>query len=215
MARREKSGRATLDAAGIGDATFGAKAWIFRGPTESGGNVSFGVSLKVPTGASNTDPSIAPSDGGWGIALESTGYQRTLFQSLLYFSGTYLFNPVNTNGAIVKSNQVSVVDQYLCRAGISRPVPKIRTLIATIGGRVEGVPVRDAFSKSDGFRRPGYVISVDPGLVYSYGHNTFSLNVPVAAERNFRRGVLDIANHTHGDGAFADYVLTVSYTRHF
>ncbi|HWZ42660.1 MAG TPA: hypothetical protein VNW97_04255 [Candidatus Saccharimonadales bacterium] len=213
--RREQQGHRTLDGAGIGDVSIGARAWLFRGPTESGGNISMGASLKLPTGNKNADPSVAPGDGGWGVVLESTGYQRTFFRTTLYYSGTYLFSPSNTNGVTVNSNPVSVTDVYLYRAGFSHAVPKVRHLVASLGGRIEGVPVHDAFGRSDGFRRPGYLISVDPGLLYSHGRNTFSMNVPVAMERNYTRSVLDIANNTHGDGAFPDYILAFSYTRHF
>jgi hypothetical protein len=77
------------------------------------------------------------------------------------------------------------------------------------------VPVRDAFGSSDGFRRPGYAISVDPGLVYARGRYLFAVNVPFAVERNRRRSVTDLRNGSHGDAAFADYVLTLSVTRRF
>ena len=81
--------------------------------------------------------------------------------------------------------------------------------------RIEGVPVRDAFGKSDGFRRPGYAISVDPGFLYSRGRYLFACNIPWAVERNRRRSVADIQNHTHGDAAFADYALIFSLSRRF
>jgi len=110
---------------------------------------------------------------------------------------------------------MSVADQNLFRGGISRPILGIRGLVASIGGRIEGVPVRDAFGRSDGFRRPGYAISVDPGLMYMHGRNIFSFNIPVALERNRRRSTSDIMNNTHGDAAFADYALLFSYTRRF
>ena len=35
---------------GIGDMTIGGRAWIFKPPTEGGGNVAVGMSLKLPTG---------------------------------------------------------------------------------------------------------------------------------------------------------------------
>jgi hypothetical protein len=75
--------------------------------------------------------------------------------------------------------------------------------------------VRDAFGRSDGFRRPGYAISLDPGVMYVIGQNLFSLNIPFAVERNRRRSTTDILNGVHGDAAFADYALVMSYTRRF
>ena len=43
---------------------------------------------------------------------------------------------------------MSATDQYLFRAGLSRHVPKVHGLAAAFGGRMEGIPVRDAFGKS-------------------------------------------------------------------
>jgi len=110
---------------------------------------------------------------------------------------------------------MSVSDQYLFRGGVARPIPKLRGLTATFGGRIEGVPVRDAFGKSNGFRRPGYAISVDPGLMYARGPHTYSFNFSWALERNRRKSVTDIVNGTHGDAAFADYVLSFGFSRRF
>ena len=110
---------------------------------------------------------------------------------------------------------MSVTDQYLFRGGIGHAVPKVRGLAMSVGGRIEGVPVRDAFGKSNGFRRPGYAISVDPGFLYVRGPYAFSCTAPIAVERNRRRSVPDIQNGTHGDAAFADYSIVVSLSRRF
>jgi hypothetical protein len=80
---------------------------------------------------------------------------------------------------------------------------------------MEGVPIRDILGSSLGFRRPGYVISIDPGVFYVHGRNTLSLSVPVPLERNRRRSTSDIIDNRHGDAAFADYLLIVSYSRSF
>jgi hypothetical protein len=61
---------------------------------------------------------------------------------------------------------MSATDQYLYRGGVGHGVPKIRGLAMSFGGRIEGVPVRNALGGSNGFRRPGYAISIDPGLLY-------------------------------------------------
>jgi hypothetical protein len=236
VAKRDQLQNGIFRTAGVGDSTVGARFWVFRPPTESGGNVSFGFSLKMPTGKDNSvdhgvfrgtpqlvtaDQSIQAGDGGWGFALETQGYKPIWFHNTLYFSGAYLFNPKETNGVptfrTAKGEEVmSVSDQYLYRGGISHAVPKTKRLFASIGGRMEGVPVRDAFGGSNGFRRPGYAIDVDPGFMYVVGYkNLFSCNIPFAVERNRRASVPDIANGRHGDAAFADYALIMSYTRHF
>ena len=114
-----------------------------------------------------------------------------------------------------KESNLCLADQYLYRGGLSHKVPKIKGLFASIGGRMEGVPVRNAFGNSDGFRRPGYAIDVDPGFMVSWGKNIWSCNVPWAVERNRKRSVADIEFGGHGDAAFADYGLLISYSRHF
>lgn len=221
---------------GIGDLTAGVRAWLFRPPTESGGNVGIGVNLKLPTGRYNAtgratdrngnpiiataDQSIQNGDGGTGFSLDIQAYKPIPWQSMVYFTGSYLFNPRNTNGVSTFRTRpgeevMSVADQYLYRGGVSRAIPKVRGLTVTFGGRIEGVPVRDAFGKSDGFRRPGYAISADPGFLYARGANVFSVNIPWALERNRRRSVTDIRNRFHGDAAFADYAIILGFSRRF
>ncbi|MEO7650337.1 MAG: hypothetical protein ABIZ80_07700 [Bryobacteraceae bacterium] len=220
----------------IGDMTVGTRAWIFKPPTEGGGNVAIGASLKLPTGKYNAtgtarnaqgrtivataDQSIQAGDGGTGFALDMQAYRPFVFRTMVYASGSYLFNPRDTNG--VNSFRTrrgetvfSVADQYLVRAGIARAVPKVPGLVITFGGRIEGVPVRDLLGGSNGFRRPGYGISGDPGFLYQRWGYVFSCGVPWAIERNRRRSVPDIANGIHGDAAFADYVVTVGLSKRF
>ncbi len=228
--------RGIYDIGGIGDMIVGAQAWVFRPPTESGGNVAFGLGLKLPTGIDNAtgtgtlangtmqkvvaDQSIQPGDGSWGFDVTTQAYKRTYFHTTAYFQGSWLFNPRDTNGVATfrtakGEGVMSVTDQYLFRGGAAHRIPHLRGLVGSFGGRLEGVPVRDAFGKSDGFRRPGYIISIDPGLTYEHGRSMISLNAPWAVERNRRRSVTDIANGTHGDAAFADYAILLSATRTF
>jgi hypothetical protein len=221
---------------GLGDMTAGARTWILRPPTESGGNIGIGFNLKMPTGRYNAtglatdrngqlirataDQSIQPGDGGTGLALDIQAYSPPVMSSILYFTGSYLFNPRNTNGVSTFRTRpgeevMSVADQYLFRGGVSRAFPKVRALTVTFGGRIEGVPVRDAFGKSEGFRRPGYAISLEPGFMYARGSYVFSCSVPFAVERNRKKSVTDYRNNVHGDAAFADYALTIGVSRRF
>ena len=48
---------------GIGDMTLGARAWLFRPPTESGANIALGFSLKFPTGKYNATDLATSSTG--------------------------------------------------------------------------------------------------------------------------------------------------------
>jgi hypothetical protein len=107
---------------------------------------------------------------------------------------------------------MSVPDQFALRTGVFRSLEKIHGMGISLGGRVEGIPVRDAIGGSDGFRRPGYIISIEPGISYMKGNVTGTLNVPVALFRNRTQSIPDIENSTpteivHGDAAFADYLI--------
>jgi hypothetical protein len=111
---------------------------------------------------------------------------------------------------------MSVTDQYLVRAGLSQGVPKVRGLAVSLGVRGEGVPVRDLLGDSNGFRRPGAIISLDPGLMYNLRRTTLSVNGPWALYRNRPPSVPEIENHTtNGDAFFADYTVIVSLSHHF
>jgi hypothetical protein len=192
--------------------------------------------VKLPTGRYNwmgaatdrngnairatADQSIQPGDGRTGFVLNINAYTPAWFRTFAYFQGTYLFSPADTNGVSTfrtrrGENVFSVTDQYLYRGGVLRSIPGIRGLAASFGGRMEGVPVRDAFGASNGFRRPGYAISVEPGLLYGRGPWTFSINTPIAVERNRRKSVTDYQNNFHGDAAFADVSFIVGVTRRF
>jgi hypothetical protein len=221
---------------GIGDVTIGAQAWIFRPPTEGHGNIAFSASLKIPTGIDNAtsaallngqmvtataDQSLQPGDGGWGFLLASQAYQRVWFHTMTYFQGEWLFNPEDTNGVPTFRRQpgqgvMSVPDQYLFRGGFAHAVPKIRGLDLSFGARMEGIPVRDAFGASNGFRRPGYIISIDPGFMYSVWHETISVNAPWAVQRDRRPSVPEMASNTpNGDAFFADYTIIVVLSHYF
>ena len=237
--RRQQGNVNVYRSGGIGDVTVGIESWVWRPPTESHGNIAFSGQLKLPTGINDAkgtkilangtklvepfDESIQPGDGTWGFSLATEAYRELVWKTTGYFTGSWLFNPQDTTGvktfrAAPGEGVVSAADQYLWRGGFSRPVTGVRLLrglALSMGGRMEGVPVRDAFGKSDGFRRPGYVISIEPGLMYE--RRRFMLNVsgPWAMERNRKISVTDIANHGHGDAAFSDYTVIAGLSRSF
>jgi len=216
---------------GLGDVTIGAQSWIWRPPTESHGNVAVSAQLKLPTGINDAkgttitktgarqtqpfDESIQPGDGTWGFSLATQAYREFYWKTSGYFTGSWLFSPQDTTGVKTYRSApgegvISATDQYLWRGGLSRPVTgvkSLRGLAFSFGGRMEGVPVRDAFGSSNGFRRPGYVISIEPGMMYARGRFGLYASGPWAVERNRKTSVTDYANHTHGDAAFSDYTI--------
>jgi hypothetical protein len=52
---------------------------------------------------------------------------------------------------------------------------------------LDGIPIRDFVGGSGGFRRPGYTLYLNPGIVVSAGRNTWSINVPVRVHQNFEK----------------------------
>ncbi len=176
------------------------------------------------------DQSIQPGDGGFGTIVEFDLVLNPHGEFGGYVAGMYMFNPRNTNGVkrspnlttkpsgetIAKSNEFSVVDQYLLRAGASFSKGGLQ---AQLGGRMECIPSKDLIGDSDGFRRPGYILSVEPSVFYSFGRSTLGVSFPVALERNRTRSQIDIARGTNpangkpfqGDAAFADWLLSITY----
>jgi len=221
---------------GLGDITVGLQSWIFRPPTENGGNVAVNVQLKLPTGINDAtgaatlkgqpviataDQSMQPGDGTWGFSVGTQAYKRLWRSATSYAQGNYLVSPTDTNGVATFRTQpgqgvMSATDQYLFRAGISQVVPKVRRLAFSAGVRGEGVPVRDLIGQSNGFRRPGYIFSFDPGFMFTYKRDTLSVTGPWALYRNRPPSVPEMQYKiTNGDAFFADYTVTVNISHHF
>jgi hypothetical protein len=202
------------------------------------GSLIFGLGIKAPTGEYNAkdyfhkteglvllpvDQSIQPGDGGWGYITEIDFNHHLKGKFNGYVNGMYMFNPRNTNGTlrspnltnnIPLSNQLSVGDQYMLRAGTRFAHQKFQ---AGLGGRLEGIPAKDLIGDSDGFRRPGYIVSVEPSVFYTHKAHTIGLNFPIALARNRTQSMLDkertrvTGEYQHGDAAFANWLLSVTY----
>ena len=205
--------------------------------------LNVGLGVKLPTGNYNykdyfhkvgsegqdtlvfqpVDQSIQPGDGGTGIVVEFDFAQLIGLKFQIYAAGAYLINPRNTNGTlrspnltngIPLSNELSVADQFLLRAGGRYSVSRFQF---SAGIRYEGIPVEDFIGESNGFRRPGYIISIEPSIAYLSGRHTVELFIPVALSRNRTQSALDkersaiTGTYQHGDAAFADYLISLAY----
>ena len=117
------------------------------------------------------DYSIQPGSGGWGIVLQWQSFRALGNRTAVYFSGNYIATPQNANNVLRSATALSnpltaynsISDQYLMQAGIAKPLKRVRGLTVTFGPRWEGVPAKDLFGDSLGFRRPGYAVSLEPG----------------------------------------------------
>lgn len=223
-------------AGGLGDIRLSAYYWLLDPEKNHKGNMALGLGLKLPTGdygAVSTfynqgenrdetldltvDQSIQPGDGGFGGTVELQAYRMLSSKILVNGSFFYLINPRETNGKSARDRGTlfSVPDQFALRAGATYISP-LPGLSFYLGGRYECIPVYDLIGGSDGFRRPGYVVSVEPGVNYSKEKFSINVNVPIAVDRNRTRSYLDIQNSTpdnyrHGDAAFADYLVNIGF----
>lgn len=227
-------------AQGLGDLRFGANYWVFNPATAMKGNLLLGLSIKAPTGDANVsdefhrrtrdgrdsvitrpvDQSIQLGDGKWGLNVEMQAFRSVFSRAAVFFNGFYLFNPSNVNNTLTRGTLTgadpitayhSVADQFAARLGLNYAVLPSAGLSASLCGRIEGVPSHDLFGESQGFRRPGYVFSIEPSMTLSKGMD-FTLNVPIALYRNRTKSVFDLADPTgqrHGDAAFADYLVNL------
>ena len=232
---------------GIGDLRISGSYWLVNPAKLPKANLAVGLGVKLPTGNYRVtddfhkltkeksdyvinkpvDQSIQLGDGGVGASVELQGYAQLTKGLTAYANGFYLFNPRETNGVVrspeaktidLAAGTFSVADQFAARAGLSQSLSFVPGLAVLLGGRVEGVSATDAFGGSKGFRRPGYIVSVEPGLAYMRGKFSAALTVPVAVYRNRTKSYsdrLDPLGVRHGDAAFADYLVSFNVSRWF
>lgn len=226
------TGRDVTQSSGIGDLRLIANRWMLNPSKYTASNFALGLGVKLPTGKSDVtddvktsptaapvtrsvDQSIQPGDGGTGIILALQGFHMLSHRLTLFADGTYLINPRGNNGVSTGRSRpsegtMSVADQYLARLGVAAAVWRRAGLATSLGLRLEGIPVEDLMGPSDGFRRPGFTASIEPGVVWSWSFLTTTLSVPVAFHRERQQSVTDRIDGRHGDAAFADYSILIS-----
>ena len=232
---------------GLGDISATALYWLLNPQKAKNGNIQVGMGVKFATGNSNyqdyflnaatgartlapVDQSIQLGDGGTGIILDINSYYNISHSFGFYGNFFYLVNPRDVNGVAssssaptatkiaITSDVLSVPDQYMVRAGADLAVNKFNF---SLGVRDDCVPVRDLIGGSDGFRRPGWVFSMEPGINWAFKNVALYAFVPIAIIRDRTQSVPDIRQteltgvYTHGDAAFADYVVNVGVTFKF
>ncbi|HVF97831.1 MAG TPA: hypothetical protein VM871_10935 [Flavisolibacter sp.] len=224
---------------GIGDVRVAAYYWMIDPAKMSKGNVQIGAGIKLPTGdyrytdyfhkndsvkvLGPVDQSIQLGDGGTGLTTEYNAYYHLNKTWSLYTNGYYLFNPREQNGVSTArgatpaataiaygSDVMSVPDQFMFRLGANISASNF---MFSAGMRIEGLPAKDLIGGSNGFRRPGYVIVVEPVIAYKMKKTQLYFSLPYAVERNRTQSVPDKIRTTktgvyaQGDAAFADYSI--------
>lgn len=232
---------------GLADIRAGIGYWLLDPIENSEGNIALGLGIKLPTGNYNAtdvfynvgpegspevrpvDQSIQPGDGGFGLTIDFQFYQKVAAGLFAYGGGFYLLNPRETNGIrtfretlspILENEAIMAVpDQYSIRTGLSYSLSSV--ISASLGARFDAVPVKDLIGGNEGFRRPGNVLSLEPGIAYMHQNFTINLNVPFALRRDRPQSVTDrqteISTGTprNGDAAFADYLINFGISYRF
>jgi hypothetical protein len=200
-----------------------------------------GLGIKLPTGdykyedyfhkatgkiVAPVNPTIQLGDGGTGLTTELNGYYNVSNSISVYGNFFYLFNPRDHNGvssidggATADPMQIqtgdfvnSVPDSYTARAGVNYSADKF---IFSSGARIEGQPTNDVLGRSNGSRRAGYTISIEPGINYKLRSSIVYVFVPLTAGRKTKQTVPDIlrseaeGKHIVSAGGFADYMIFI------
>lgn len=193
---------------GIGDMRITGSYWLINPDSMPSGNIAIGLGVKLPTGNPGVvdnfhklvdgaeviserpvDQSIQLGDGGVGFSLEVQGYKAIANSTTIYYNGFYLINPREVNdvarvpGVTPNENTgyFSVADQFALPTGVSQGLNGVaKGFSVMLGGRAEGIPSSDLIGGSKGFRRPGYVVSVEPGIAYMNRGTSIMLNVECA-----------------------------------
>lgn len=224
---------------GVGDVRFGAGYWLFE-PGKKSFNYSLGLGIKLPTGSydytdtfynqgpnkdqdieSVVDQSIQPGDGGKGFTIDIQGYHSISDNFGLSINLYYLFNITETNGVLTRNgrSEFSSPDQYAVSLGSYYSSQS--GFNAYLGGRLEGIPSNDLIGGSEGYRRPGYAVSLEPGIGYFKHNYSLFVSVPIALYRNRTQSFEDKLRtkesgvYRHGDAAFADYLINVGISYRF
>ena len=229
--------RFITEANGLSDIRLLTTAWVLDPDHNKNQNISLGVGVVFPTGEKdakdefevfdtnsvgfirserrNVDNSIQPGSGAWGIIADVYGFYRPLTNLTLFAAGTYIFTPEEDagvrSGSLSSPTVWSTADSYLFRAGFGYTFLPKYGLSFTLGGRMEGTPSTDIIGGSEGRRRPGFAISIEPGLVYARNGWSASFSAPVALYRNRERNFAG----QEGDAAFADFMTLFSLGRTF
>lgn len=241
------AGRHSTHSFGLGDIRITAYKWLLPASVAHRGNIQAGLGIKLPTGdyqyedyfiksdgtrvLGPVDQSIQLGDGGTGITGELNGYYDLSHRLGVFGNIYYLLNPREQNGVSTArggatsassiqyhSDVMSVPDQYMLRAGIRYSIRRFGISAAL---RDECIPVHDLVGGSDGFRRPGYIISAEPGLTYELKHGQLYAYVPLALVRSRTQSVPDKIRteltgvYAQGDAAFADYLINVGISVRF
>ncbi|HSE95627.1 MAG TPA: hypothetical protein VLD61_07015 [Methylomirabilota bacterium] len=224
--RRETKG------SGIGDVNLVGTLWLLDPLAHGSGNAAISLGVKAPTGSNTIEddyglptgvvqhpvhPGIQMGDGGWGVLVGAQGFLRLADGLSAYALLAYQISPQDTTEVKFTpafTSGMSVADVYHAKVGIAYAVLPERGLAASLGFRTDGIPTNDLIGDSDGFRSAARIVSLDPGLSWTFGRNDLTVSLPIRVHGEFKRGVpLPPPNFQSDQGDLAQTVLFVAFNR--
>jgi hypothetical protein len=225
----------TQRARGLGDLSVQGEAWLLDPRQHESGNVSIGLGLKAPTGSHSkqsqsftatgtvdfpADQTIQPGDGGFAILTQLEAFRRLGERASAYAFGSYMISPKDHSDISQSPSATalpwSVPDVYSVRTGLAFNVLPDQGLSASLGARIDGIPVHDLIGGGDEntIKRTSRIVFAEPGLAYTRGKDSFTLSVPWRVKVN---RVKSLTEQKPGGGlnggGFAKYLIFASYSR--
>lgn len=195
-----------IGASGLGDIGVKARLWLMDPDGAGSGqrNVGLALGVNLPTGKADrtddyfgrqvpVDVSIQTGSGTWAGTATLYAFQN-VGPASLFMTGSYYLNPANTTGTPTFFGSLrnpdndtlnSAADQFYAKMGAAVNL-KPRWPQLTLAYRVEGVPVSDLVGDSDGFRRPGVIGFIEPGLTFAFGRQLIETSVAIRAHVNIK-----------------------------
>jgi hypothetical protein len=233
--------RYSTESFGLGDLRIAGYLWLTDPAKLTKLKIQVGLGIKfatgdyrytdrfyTATGSTNKGPvdqSIQLGDGGTGLTTELNVSYTLSPKMSLYGNAYYLVNPREQNGVSTArgaapsatsisytSDLMSVPDQYLLRGGMNY---QVNNWTFSGGLRFECIPVNDLIGGSEGFRRPGKILTAEPGITYMFKKMNVYAYLPVSINRDRTQSVPDkirtklTGTYAQGDAAFADYLINI------
>jgi hypothetical protein len=136
---------------------------------------------------------IQPGSGAAGLRLATQGYRR-FRHFAVYGNALYLFslkeqNDTNSIMSVLNPGGPAAVpankrynatpDSYLFNLGASTPAPHLKGVSLSLGSQIAGVPTFNVLTGSEGYRQPGYLVTLNPGLSFNTKIASYFISVPV------------------------------------
>jgi hypothetical protein len=224
----------TQHATGIGDISVQGEAWLLAPRTHESGNVSIGLGLKMPTGSHSkpsqfyvasgpvdfpADQTIQPGDGGFAILTQLQAFRQVAERTSLYAFGSYMISPKKQTDIVLSpapgALPWSVPDVYSVRTGVAFDVLPDHGLSASLGARLDGIPVRDLIGGGDEntIKRSSRIYFAEPGVAYTRGRDNFTVSVPWRVKVNRVKNLTEQQpGGTLNAGGFAKFLIFATYS---